>query len=65
MTRGIGSDLVAPVGKVTDALDSAKDTILRVAQKMVTAVHNVDQAITPDDYHKYMSDIISNPLPFD
>ena len=50
VTRSIGGDLVAPVGKVTDALDSAKDTILRVAQKMVTAIHNADQAITPDEF---------------
>jgi len=50
VTRSIAGDVIAPVGKVADALDSAKDTILRVAKKMVTAVRETDQAITPDEF---------------
>ncbi len=45
-----GGDPVKAIGKVEDALDTAKDTILNVARKMITAVRTADQSITPDDF---------------
>ncbi len=50
-TRGFGTEARgAPAEKVVDALDSAKNAVLNVAKKMVTAIRTADQAITPDEF---------------
>ncbi len=51
VTRGFSTETRgAPAEKVVDALDSAKNAVINVAKKMVTAIRTADQSITPDEF---------------
>lgn len=52
-TRGLdspGSATTKALGGVTDALDSAKATILNVTHKMVSAIRNDEPNLAPDEF---------------